>query len=76
MWTDTGASGAPRGSDLSPQQDRSISEQRSSLTLQRAPSSPSVTSEAAKPKVSYKANMYTLQHLTFCWELRLCMSHT
>ncbi len=65
VWSDTGASGGPRGSDLSPQLDRSTSEQRSSLTLQRAPSSTSVTSEAAKPKVSYIANMCTLQHHAF-----------
>jgi len=65
VCTDAGASGGPRGSDLSTQLDRSTSEQRSSLTLQRAPSSTSVTSEAAKSKVSYKANIYTLQHLAF-----------
>lgn len=70
MWIGTGASGGPRGSDVSSQLDRSTSEQRSSLTLQPAPSSTSATSEAAKPKVSYKANIYTLQHLAFDWQFR------
>jgi len=55
---------------VSSQLDRSTSEQRSSLTLQRAPSSTSATSEAAKPKVSYKANIYTLQHLAFYRQLQ------
>ncbi len=68
VWTDAGASGGPRGSDVSSQLDQSTSEQRSSLTLQRAPSSTSATSEAVKPKVSYKANMLNLQHLAFYWQ--------
>ena len=65
--------GGPRASDSGSQLERGLSEQRSSLTLQRTPSSPSTASDSVKPKVKvmlYSICTYIAVHF-IAWQMLL-----